>query len=449
MFFQKDVLLNESKRMLSISNWRRRILFWGGGLAVGLVCVVFALLCDWINGLEVDFARHGSNVYWTLLITPIGFMLIVYVMRRFFSGSEGSGIPQVMAALQISNLKSRSRLVSLRIAIGKFFLTACGFLCGASIGREGPTIQLAASVMHTLGRWGSFNRHDLERGLLMAGGAAGIAAAFNTPLAGIMFAIEELSGTFEKGVSGTIIITVVLSGFVAQSMLGNYVYFGSSEAQLDIATGGWYPILVVAILGGLCGGIFSSMLLNFSALLRPITLRKPLWVAAAMGLAVAVVGVITHGMTDGSGYEAAKGLLMGDNHLTVTEAYGPWKFLATLLTYLSGIPGGIFAPSLSTGAGFGELFSHFFNSQYHQAVILLGTVAYFSGVVQSPLTTIFIVLEMTDNANSNMLLPIMITSMMATAVSKIVCRESLYHVLAKRYINLIKQIRKVEEGEID
>jgi H+/Cl- antiporter ClcA len=449
-FFQKDQILNESKRMLSISYWRRRLLFWGGGLAVGLVCVAFAVMCDSINEEFMHYVRGNLHyAYWTLLVTPIGFMAIVFVMRRFFPGSEGSGIPQVIAALHISNVKSRSRLVSIRIAIGKFFLTACGLACGGSIGREGPTIQLAASIMHALGRWGTFNRHDLERGLLLAGGAAGIAAAFNTPLAGIFFAIEELSGSFEKGVSGTILITVVLSGIVAQSLLGNYIYFGSSTAHLDIMSGGWWPILVVAVLGGLLGGLFSSLLINLSALIRPLFSHKPLFVAALMGLAVAVVGIVSNGTTYGSGYDAAKSLLMGDFGLHVPEAYGPLKLLATLLTYLSGIPGGIFAPSLSTGAGFGELFSHLFNDQYHQAIILLGTVAYFSGAIQSPITCFVIVVEMTDNANSNMLLPIMITSIMATAVSKVVCREPLYHTLAKRYMNMIKQIRKVDEGDVE
>ncbi len=436
MKFKHKRLLNESKRMLSVKNWRRRLLFWCGGLAVGLICVLFAVVCDRINR---DFMRFVvEHPYWPLLITPIGFMLIVTIMRYLFQGAEGSGIPQVMAALQISSVKTRARLVSWRIAIGKFFLTALGFVSGASIGREGPTIQMSASIMQALGKWGNFHRHDMERGLLLAGGAAGIAAAFNAPLAGIVFAIEELSGSFEKGVSGTIITTVVLCGLVAQYLLGNYHYFGTSAAALDVLRCGWLPILLMALFGGTLGALFSLLLIRISSLMASIVRRHPIWLAGLLGFAVALIGVFSHGATFGSGYAAAKAIITNHQASAVVTAYGPLKLLATLITYLSGLPGGIFAPSLSAGAGFGQLFAHFFPAHFHDAVILLCTVAYFSGVVQSPITCFVIVLEMTDTTTGNMLLPIMLTSVMATGISKMICREPLYHALAQRYLALLK-----------
>ena len=433
-FFQKEALLNGSKRILSLQDWRRRLLFWIGGLTVGLVCVAFAVVCDHINNFFTQWIRLSYHPAMAFVVTPLGFMLISFLRRRYFGQCEGSGIPQVVAALRIQDYHLRDKLVSLRIAIGKFVLTALGFLCGASIGREGPTIQLSASLMHVLGRWASFDRQDIDRGLLLAGGAAGIAAAFNAPLAGIVFAIEELRGSFDKGVSGTIIRTVVLSGIVAQALLGNYLYFGRSSAMLDIWHSGWYVILCVAILGGAAGGLFSALLVKTSAWLKPWLRKYPWWITAILGLLVALVGFSTQGITYGSGYEAARGLITGQQHLGTTIFYGPWKMLATLLTYLSGIPGGIFAPSLSTGAGLGALIATFFNNQFHQVIILLATVAYFSGVVQSPITAFVIVLEMTDNTASNMVLPIMITSMIATAVSKTICREPLYQKLALRYL---------------
>lgn len=448
LFFNNDKLLNESMRMLSISQWRRRVLFWGGGLTTGLICVAFAALCDRLNIRFLQLA--ASHPYWPLAITPMGFMIIVYIMRNFFQGAEGSGIPQVIAALQLNSMSTRKRLVSLKIAFGKFFLTMLGFMSGGSLGREGPTIQLAASLMHSIGKWGSFNRHDTEKGLLLAGGAAGIAAAFNAPLAGIVFAIEELSGSFEKGVSGTIITTVVLCGIVAQSIMGNYSYFGSSEATLDIIHGGSLPLIVVSVIAGALGGLFSLMLIRISSLMKYVVKTNPLWVAGLLGLAVAVIGLISNGMTYGSGYGAAKDIIT--NNIGVTQnldIYAPLKMLATLLTYLSGIPGGIFAPSLSAGAGIGQILSYLFDPRLHDAVVLLCTVAYFSGVVQSPITAFVIVLEMTDSTTSNMVLPIMLCSLMATAVSKVICREPLYAALAQRYLAVLKTEKPAESTEED
>ena len=427
-------VVNESKKLVSITLIKRRLLFWSGGIGVGLVCVLFAFICD---GLNHFFGALASEYHWLpFALTPVGFMMIVYIMRTMFVGSEGSGIPQVMAALKIKNQRTRAYLVSLRIALGKFVLTAMGFMSGASIGREGPTIQLSASLMHYLGHFARFHRDDVERGLLLAGGAAGIAAAFNAPLAGVVFAIEELAGSYEKGVSGTIITTVVLCGFVAMEILGPYSYFGASVATLNVMDGGWLVIPVVALCGGLLGGIFSSMLLWLSRHMVKVVRSHPLWVAGLLGLCVAAIGFVTGGETYGSGYGAAKDLLSGSE--AVTPAYGFLKMLATMLSYLSGIPGGIFAPSLSAGAGLGATLAGIFPVQYAEAVILLATVAYFSGVVQSPITCFIIVAEMTDTATTQMLLPIMLTSVMATTVSKVVCREPIYGVLARRYLELFK-----------
>ena len=377
-----------------------------------------------------------SYPYAALLITPLIFVLIIFLIKHVFSGVQGSGIPQVMLALEIKNMPFKKKAYILEIALGKFFLTLLGFLSGASIGREGPTIQLSASIM-LLGQWGKFHRHDLERGLLLAGGAAGIAAAFNTPLAGIVFAIEELSGSFERGVSGTI-ITVVLSGIVSQYILGNYTYFGSSIVSLDFIKG-WLPFLIVTILCGFLGGCFSKLLIVLSGLISKRFQNFPYRVAIVLGFIVAVIGVLSHGLTFGSGYDIAKNLLMGNSQEGIYDIiYGPLKFLSILCSYLSGISGGIFAPSLSCGAGFGEILAYFFQPGLKQAIILLATVAYFSGVVQSPITCFVIVLEMTNSTNTNMVLPIMLSSLMATGISKLICREALYHALAKRYYYLIK-----------
>ncbi|HEX5326808.1 MAG TPA: chloride channel protein, partial [Acetobacteraceae bacterium] len=191
----------------------RRMIFWIGALAVGLCAIGFAA-----------GANHANHLYHQLIaitrfapfiVAPAGLALVAWLTRRFFPGSQGSGIPQAIAALQMRDEGQRRSVLSLKLAFGKIVLTLLGLLAGASVGREGPTVQVGASIMLTLGKWVRFPRIELERGLILAGGAAGIAAAFNTPLAGVMFAIEEMSRSFEERTSGTVLTAVIVAGLLS------------------------------------------------------------------------------------------------------------------------------------------------------------------------------------------------------------------------------------------
>ena len=147
-------------------------------------------------------------------------------------------------------------MLSLRIAFGKILVTLVALASGASIGREGPTVQVGASIMHALRRYARFPALDIDRGLVLAGGAAGIAAAFNTPLAGVVFAIEELSRSFEERTSGVILTAVIVAGVTALALVGNYTYFGRTSVALTVPQM-WVAVPVCGILGGLLGGLFS------------------------------------------------------------------------------------------------------------------------------------------------------------------------------------------------
>ena len=169
------------------ARWRRRAIFLLGGVAVGAAAVALALLADQAQrlfALLLTWRREAA-----FAITPIGFMLSVFLTNRYFQNSQGSGIPQAIAARQLSDQAARGRLVSMRIAVGKILLTLLGLLCGASAGREGPTVQVGASIMFAIGRLSPRR----QAGLILVGASAGVAAAFNTPLAGIVFGIEEMS----------------------------------------------------------------------------------------------------------------------------------------------------------------------------------------------------------------------------------------------------------------
>jgi H+/Cl- antiporter ClcA len=419
---------------LSPYQWKARLVFWGGAILVGLFSAVFALGSEAASHL---FGRiESQNPYLPLLITPAGLVLIAWLTRRYFPGAQGSGIPQAIAALEFSPGMHhlRSSLLSMRIAIGKVLLSLLGLLCGASIGREGPTVHIGASIMYSVGHYAHFPRHYLDKSLIVAGGAAGIAAAFNTPLAGIVFAIEEMARSFEERTSGTMLTAVVIAGITAMAILGNYTYFGSSDATLQLGTG-WLVVPVVGLLGGLLGGGFARLLVGGSRWVAPHLARHPLLVPALCGLVVAIAGILSGGSVYGTGYPEAKAVITGAGE---AEAAFPFlKMVATIASYLSGIPGGIFAPSLATGAGLGSVMAGFFDGPTVEAVVILTMVAYFTGVVQTPITAFVIVMEMT--ANHTMLLPLMATAFIAYGSSKLICHEPIYRTLAQGFIDRLRQ----------
>jgi H+/Cl- antiporter ClcA len=417
--------------LMSPRQWRRRVVLWGGAVVVALVAIVFAAAADQA-GLWCQ--RLAQRLPWAmLLVAPAGLGLSVLLTRSVFPGAQGSGIPQVIASLHLHEAEAVDRLLSLRIASGKVALTLLGLLCGASIGREGPTVQVGAAIMHALGRWLDLPRLDLRRALVLAGGAAGVSAAFNTPLAGIVFAIEELSHSFEGRTSGTVLTSVILGGIATVALVGNYTYFGVTAASFDFGAG-WLAVLVCGLTGGLAGGLFSRLLIvaarGLPGWLGGFAQRRPVGFAVGCGLAMAGLGLLSHGATYGTGYPQARALVAGTAHLPAV--FFAEKFAANVVSYVSGVPGGIFAPSLAVGAGLGRWLANLMPFAPPAAVVLLGMGAYFSGVVQAPITGTVIVMEMTDN--QAMTIPLLAASLLALAASRLVCRRPLYGTLARRFI---------------
>ena len=257
-----------------------------------------------------------------------------------------------------------------------------------------------------------------------------MSAAFNTPLAGIVFAIEEMSRDFESRTSGVVLTAVILAGMTALAIQGNYVYFGSVLVEAQPLTGIWVAVLACGILGGVLGGLFSQLLLVGTRKLRPLAQAHPYLFAATCGLALAVIGLSSAGLTYGTGYEVAREAL---NEGEGAAAWFPLaKLAATLVSYLSGIPGGIFAPTLSTGAGLGAALADFIPAVPAVAVILLAMTGYFTGVVQSPITAVVIIMEMTGDPA--LLLPVMATALIAEWVAAHICPKPLYRSLAQSYL---------------
>jgi H+/Cl- antiporter ClcA len=408
----------------------RRLIFWVGAIAVAVVAIGFAALADQAASLFI--AVQAPRPWVAFILCPAGLVTCFLLTRHVFPGAQGSGIPQVIAAQHMTDRDAIARILSLRLAAGKVALTLLGLASGASIGREGPTVQVGASMMHALGRLQRLPRPELERALVLAGGAAGVSAAFNTPLAGVVFAIEELSHSFESRTSGTVLTAVIIAGVTTLALMGNYTYFGHTAAVLDLGSG-WIAVALCGVIGGLSGGLFSAALLYAAALpgrVGRLVMDHPVVFAALCGLAIAAIGVASGGQTYGTGYEQARGMVEGTTELPVS--YVVLKLAATIVSYVSGIPGGLFAPSLSVGAGIGAWLAPFIPFAPAGAVVLLGMVAYFSGVVQAPITAAIIVMEMTDN--QGLTIPLMATAFLAFGMSRLVCRRPIYSALARRFL---------------
>ncbi len=420
------------RNLLSLPHWKSRLLLWGAAAAVGLAAVLFAGLADAAQNALRRLLEDSR--FWPWLLAPAGFFLIAWITQRYFRGAEGSGIPQTIFALRPDAGAQGEAFLKPKVVIGRVALAALGLLCSGSIGREGPTVHVGAVIVHGVARWMPHGRIEAQRrALVLAGGAAGVAAAFNTPLAGIVFAIEELSRSFEERASGTTLTAVILAGVVAIALVGDYSYFGQPvvPSQLRAISP---AIIALAAACGLAGGGFSRLTLacagSLPGILGKLRITRPAVFAGLCGLAIAAIGTLSGDLTYGTGYAEARSVLESQAHLP--WFYAPARALATLLSYLSGIPAGLLAPSLSVGAGLGQLVADACGQPSAVPFAILGMCGYLAGVTQAPLTSLVIVMEMT--AQHAMVLPLMVSAALATAVSKLIT-PPLYQSLADRYSN--------------
>ena len=383
-------------------------MLWGGATLAGLCIVMFERLSSLALDLFYWIAKFGQWV--PLLLTPAIGMFVVWATNRYAPGSQGSGIPQVIAAAKIAAVDADvGKLVSLRIAVGKVVLGSLALVGGFSAGREGPSVQVGASILSSVHRLVPHSRLIRRSDLIIAGGAAGIAAAFNTPLAGIVFAVEELGRRLETRTSGIVLSTIIVAGLVSIALQGNYNYFGNLTVG-SIGLPVVLPLAACTIICGVAGGLFSRLL--------TFPVRHPDWLlwrwrkshptlfAGVCGLVVAALGIVTNGESFGSGYAITSRAISGE--ITLSSEAPLSRMLATLVTYYSGIPGGIFAPSLAIGGAIGLDYAPIAASVNSHAVVAICMAAFLAAVTQSPITSAIIVMEMIDGHT-------MVISLMAAA----------------------------------
>ncbi|MEC9158616.1 MAG: chloride channel protein [Planctomycetota bacterium] len=461
------------------SNWKVWVVTSVAALMTGFAAYYFIQAETWggtfmkmLQGEEPILGTRISGIWATII--PAGFMatmmmLIVVVQRKWFAGTEGTGIPQAMAALKIGECPQRSMMLSIKISIGKILLLTGALFSGITVGREGPSVHVGACYMYLCSRFFRLPSFLVERGLILAGSAAGIAAAFNTPIAGIIFCFEEVGHLFDKKSVVCIIRTTALACGVCVFFMGNYYFYGAVNAgsMLPLGTDSpgpgdtflgdlrqWIAVPVIAVFAGFLGGWFGRLVVLASKFTSPFLVKHPWKTGAVLGLALAVIAICSFGESYTGGYTQAKAMLLEAHE--VGEPTAKWyyplaKASASFVSLISAIPGGLFDPSLATGAGLGQLCYPILNGYIAPGiglpeVMMIFMCAYFTGVVQSPITVFTIMFEMTGAYG--MILPLMFAALIAAWIANMICKPSIYEALACQFLEA-KGLRKLAPPERD
>lgn len=406
---------------------------WTSAVVAGLISVGYALL---FRAADSFFRQilDSHNAPWTVLITPLFFLLAWWIVRRFAPEASGSGIPQIMAAHEMEYIGASrervDRLLSPRTAWVKVLSSLLCVLGGGAIGREGPTLQISTSVFHFFGRQvRRFAPDTNEQTWVVAGAAAGLASAFNTPLGGIVYAIEELGIVHFHRVRTALLSAVIVSGLVAQWILGSYLYLGFPQLQTIGLS--FLPIaLLTGLLTGLCGGWFGHLLFYFLELrLRVRSAKYLALITLGCGLFMASLFMLTP-HAEGTGIELITGFLFRGENASPTLIAA--RFFGTMVSYLSGAAGGIFSPSLAIGASIGAWMTQIFHMDHPNLMVLLGMIGFLTGVTRTPFTAFILVLEMTDRHSA--IFPMMLVALMAQWAAHLTDPHSFYEHVKEKWV---------------
>ena len=395
------------------------------GALVGLTVVAFILVTE----------RFGARLYpaggaaWRRLLVPVvGSLGMGYLLYRFFPDARGSGVPQTKAALY-----ARGGRISLGTVFGKFFCTSATLASGIPLGREGPAVQVGAGIASVLGRRLRL-RPERVKALVPVGAAAAIAAAFNTPLAAVLFALEEVVGDLHAPVLGSVVLASATSWAMLRMLLGNNPLFQVPQYQLvHPLEFGVYALLGVA--GGFVSVAFTKLLLGMRERFLGFP-RKTLWFQpVAGGVMVGVMGWFVPQLL-GVGYKHVGEALNGGMAWKLMVLLLVMKLLAVATSYASGNAGGIFGPSLFLGAMLGgaigsaghTLFPNYVATPGAYALVGMGTA--FAGIVRAPMTSVVMIFEITRDYA--VIVPLMISNLVSFFISSRFQKQPIYEVLARQ-----------------
>jgi H+/Cl- antiporter ClcA len=425
------------------NNLLQAIPFWIGSVITGFFAVMYAKVFAW--GEHLLYFIMNWHAWMIFIIAPIGFVLSWWLVKEFAPYAKGSGIPQVMAAVELANPKEHTKirsLLSLKIIIFKILSSVVLVIGGGAVGREGPTIQIAGSVFRKVNEylphwWPKISKKNM----IMTGAAAGLAAAFNTPLGGIVFAVEELSKTHINYFKTALFTAVIIAGLTAQTLAGSYLYLGYPKTN-DVSLMVMFPIVLVAGTAGILASQLSVTMLKMNDWKKRKlkTDKANILFLVACALFIASIAYFINREILGSGKEIMERVLFTkDKH---EDWYVPiLRMLGPALSFTSGGAGGIFAPALSAGASIGSVISGAIHLTPNETnvVILAGMVAFLTGITRAPFTSAIIVLEMTDR--HSLIFHLMLAGMVSSIASILVSRHSLYDVIK---VNFLAEIREKE-----
>lgn len=394
------------------------------GVITGLAAVIFIWL---IHQFQYFFSVGGEKIFswlgsgWPVLVPVAGALLVALIIRFWSEEAKGDGIPEVLSSLVLK--KGR---ISYRTAAAKLLASSIAIGSGASVGREGPIVQIGSSLGSYIARWLKFSESRV-RALIAGGAAGGIAASFNTPIAGVMFAMEVVLRDFAAPILGGVVISAVAASIVCHTLLGQETAFFIPDYIMIHPV----EILFYALLGLLTAFLAQALMRAIDAsegLFEKIAM--PLWVKLALGgLLVGLLGLVCPQIL-GSGHEMVGDILLGKTALKLLFIMMLGKILATSISMGSGTSGGAFTPALFIGAAGGGLFGGLVHLLFPSVTgapggyALVGMAACFAGIAHAPITAIMIVFEMTDGYH--MILPLMIASVISASVSQILRRDSVY-----------------------
>ncbi|HVZ57302.1 MAG TPA: chloride channel protein [Chitinophagaceae bacterium] len=431
------------------ANLLQAIPFWIASLVTGLIAVLYTRLFALAESGRVYVVAHNHLLLY--LITPACFLIAWLLVRQFANYARGSGIPQVIAAVELSTPRYYSRvqkLLSLRIIFVKIISSLLMVLGGGVVGREGPTIQVAGSVFKKVNDWlPSWWPKISKRNMIMAGAAAGLAAAFNTPLGGIVFAVEELTRTHINFFKTALFSAIIIAGLTAQSLLGPYLYLGYPDVN-HLSPWIFVSVMVVAVLAGLGGSVMSRILLWLFSWKAGFTkVSQTLLYVVGCALVLVTLSYLVSDRSLGSGKEIMT------HALFTHDKYLPWympllRIGGSILSFGTGAAGGIFAPALAAGSTVGSVFAGWFQMSEADTnlLILAGMVGLLTGVTRTPFTSAILVLEMTDR--HSVIFHLMLAGMVAGMAAYLVDRHSFYDRLKVQYLQELLREEETPSGTV-
>jgi CIC family chloride channel protein len=397
------------------------------GVISGLLVVSFNIAIEWIKILTLGSAPHAGQ--YRLIFVPALGGILAAVLVYFFPGSRGSGVNQTKAALYVYN-----GYISFRTVIGKFIISSIAIGTGHSLGPEDPSLQIGAGVASIIARKFGMSRQRL-RVFAPIGAAAGLAAAFNAPISAILFVIEEVIGQWSAAVLGSIVLAAISSVVVERRFLGAAPIFSIPTVTFR-NTRELFAYAVLGIFGGLFAVAFSRALGYLRVRLRALPRWTQFTQPAAAGLLVGLIGYFGFFQVMGRGYGSIDQAMHGEFAWKFLLALAVLKLVATTLSYSSGTPGGMFAPTLFIGAMLGAgvgsfeklFFPHLTGTVGSYALVGMGVL--FAGFLRVPLTSVFMVLEV--GGNYGIIVPVILANTIAYLIARSLQPVPIFEMFARQ-----------------